>query len=258
MYDRPIARPQLPFAQAPWGFWASVGIVALVFAVQNFAASFIVLPFLVPLLHDLHDPLVLLSAKELQSNGLLLSLSAIATTPLCIVILLAFADMRPGWPLRKYLALQRPRLLSIIGWLLALVAFMYATEAVSHLVGHRSISDFQINAFRTAGFLPLLYVAIVVMAPLLEELIFRGFLLQGFRHSVVGVGWAVVISSAMWASLHIQYDFFDIFSIFLLGLLFCAARLRSGSLYVPIAMHMFMNLVATLQTAAYLRAPMPV
>jgi membrane protease YdiL (CAAX protease family) len=51
----------------------------------------------------------------------------------------------------------------------------------------------------------------------------------------------------VWSALHTQYDLYGIALIFLGGLLLGYARLRGGSAYVPIAMHVVQNLVATLE-----------
>jgi uncharacterized protein len=95
----------------------------------------------------------------------------------------------------------------------------------------------------------LLWVAVVVCAPWGEEVFFRGFLFKGWLHSVLG-GWGtVLLTSLIWAVIHLQYDLYGITTIFVGGLLLGYARLKSGSIYPPILMHTLMNVLAMTQTA---------
>ena len=65
----------------------------------------------------------------------------------------------------------------------------------------------------------------------------RAFSSKCLRHSRVGPIGAILISSLAWSALHANYPLFDVTVIFLGGLLLGAARLKSDSLDVPLAMH---------------------
>jgi membrane protease YdiL (CAAX protease family) len=108
-------------------------------------------------------------------------------------------------------------------------------------------------AYQSAGFAPLLWLALVVAAPLAEEVFFRGFLFQGVRHTRLGASGAVLFTSFAWALVHVQYDSYEISTVFVLGLILGVARLRTNSLYTTIAMHALVNLLATLEVAMYLQ-----
>ena len=72
---------------------------------------------------------------------------------------------------------------------------------------------------------------------------------QLFRLLRLGPVTAVVVCAVTWAVVHFQYNFVDISLIFLAGLFLGVARLKSGSLWVPIFLHFVWNLVSTIQTA---------
>jgi membrane protease YdiL (CAAX protease family) len=91
------------------------------------------------------------------------------------------------------------------------------------------------------------------VAPIWEELLFRGLLIAGLQPTRLGASGAVLVSAAVWALIHGQYDFYGIATIFACGLLFGAARLRTGSILVPIAMHVVQNALALLETAILLK-----
>ena len=89
----------------------------------------------------------------------------------------------------------------------------------------------------------------VVAAPIGEEFMFRGFLFRGWAGSPLGVTGTIVVTSAIWAAIHVQYDWFGIGQVFCLGLLFGWVRARSGSLLLTMMMHALCNIAATVETA---------
>ncbi len=84
---------------------------------------------------------------------------------------------------------------------------------------------------------PLVFTAVVI-APVSEEIFFRGFVFGGLRPRY---GWlrAAVISSALFAMAHGQLTFFP--AAFLLGFLFAYLYQRSGSVWPGLILHMVVN-----------------
>ncbi|RME41243.1 MAG: CPBP family intramembrane metalloprotease [Caldilineae bacterium] len=97
----------------------------------------------------------------------------------------------------------------------------------------------------------LLLVGGAVVAPVAEEIFFRGFVFGGLRPRY---GWrkAAVVSAALFALLHLTPT--AILPIFLLGLIFAYLYQMSGSLWPSILMHMLTNGIAL--GAAYLASQM--
>ena len=133
-----------------------------------------------------------------------------------------------------------------------MVALSFAADALTMLLGRPVIPEFMIDAYQTAGFVPLLWVALVVMAPVFEEIFFRGFIFPGIRNSRLGVTGAIVLTSLAWAACHVQYDLYHMTVIFGMGIVLGVARWRTESVYPPMATHAALNLVATVQVAVYL------
>lgn len=92
----------------------------------------------------------------------------------------------------------------------------------------------------------LLIVLAVVLAPLAEEFVFRGFLYGAFRKTRLGVVGAAVVLSAAWAALHWGYSSQNIIALFGLGLLFAYIVWRTGSVLPAIFGHAVNNLVAVM------------
>lgn len=86
------------------------------------------------------------------------------------------------------------------------------------------------------------FVVIAFIAPLTEELLFRGFVYGGLSQSLIGPIGAILISSAIWAVLHLQYSWIIVAIIFAYGITFGVMRWKSGSLWPPIVAHCAINL----------------
>lgn len=82
---------------------------------------------------------------------------------------------------------------------------------------------------------------VVALAPLAEEMFFRGFLLTGLSHRFTRPG-ALVVSSALFAVLHGAVGL--MVPVFFAGLVLGLLYLRSGSLLAPWTAHALQNALA--------------
>lgn len=86
-----------------------------------------------------------------------------------------------------------------------------------------------------------LFVLAVIAAPLIEELFFRGFLLQGLLKRF-GKWGAILLSGVAFSVIH--FEFQNIIPLFILSLLLGWMFVESDSLWPPIAFHAFNNTLA--------------
>lgn len=86
------------------------------------------------------------------------------------------------------------------------------------------------------------FIVMCVAAPVMEELLCRGVLMQLFRR--YGVAVMIVYSSLAFAILHLTAQSF--ISIFFLGVMLGIIRITSGSIYASIIAHSVVNLYALL------------
>ena len=93
-------------------------------------------------------------------------------------------------------------------WLIVLIVFIGLSEAISILLGKPTTPEFMVKAYSSLASPWILWVALLVAAPLFEELFFRGFLITGLSASALRWYGAVIISSAMWAVIDVQYDLY--------------------------------------------------
>jgi len=88
-----------------------------------------------------------------------------------------------------------------------------------------------------------LAIAVVVLAPLLEELFFRGFMYGSLRGKLP-VFWAALVSAALFGAVHPLYGgvAWNLVPVLALaGIAMCLLYERTGSLWPAIAFHFVMN-----------------
>jgi membrane protease YdiL (CAAX protease family) len=113
-----------------------------------------------------------------------------------------------------------------------------------------------IDTYRTSGWPILLWLAVVICAPVFEESFFRGFLFVGLKKSRIGSVGTIALTALLWALLHVQYDVYVMSTIVVLGIILGIVRLKTGSLWGPLLIHSFWNLLAMAMTALYLNGMM--
>jgi membrane protease YdiL (CAAX protease family) len=92
----------------------------------------------------------------------------------------------------------------------------------------------------------LAFPAIAIGAPLIEELIFRGYLFSALATSRAGLSGATLITTSLWSLLHITEPWFAIGMIFVMGLVLSALLIRFGSIWLTMACHAAWNGANTL------------
>jgi membrane protease YdiL (CAAX protease family) len=187
---------------------------------------------------------------DLTGDGKVFSLVLIIST-VAQVGVLALAIRRTGWPVAEYLGLCAPGTREAAIAFVVFAAYVLGSDALTYLMGRDIVTPFQADIFRTArdtGTIWLMWVAVVLVGPAGEEIMFRGFLYRGWARSPRLVAPAIFVISALWSILHIQYDWYGILQIFVGGLLLGWVRWRSGSTLLTFVLHGAMNAWATIET----------
>ncbi len=184
-------------------------------------------------------------------DGMLVALLTLVTNPVQVALFAGVARWRTGGDPVAYLALTRFSARDFVVGFVSIAALATAINLFSRAAGLDTVSPFETDIFtssRAEGWLAALVLAIVVVGPIGEEVMFRGFLFRGW---VVSSGWrgalAIVIITMLWSAMHIQYDWFGISQVFLTGLVLGWIRWRSGSCLLTIVLHMLVNLESTIE-----------
>lgn len=248
--DAPSQNPPVP---QYWGFWGTIGLGLLVLTVFGFLQSSILIGYGSYLEGiDFSDGKP--DEAELKTiidkfayNGDLISLAEIPSAIVGVGLILLFASLKRPFPVENYLQLRLPEspFKAILKWIGVMLLVFIVMEGVNIFL-ERETPEFMAKVYNSADNKLMLWLAVGVAAPFFEEFLFRGFLLEGLRHTRMGGVGAILLTSASWAIIHMQYGWFEIISIFFIGIILAIAQLKTKSLYIPIAMHMFMNLTASL------------
>jgi len=99
-------------------------------------------------------------------------------------------------------------------WSLMLLLFTGFFDTLTFLLNRHSALQMMVDVYKTAYFTPLLWFAFVIVGPLMEEIVFRGFMFKGIEHSKMGPAGAVIITSLVWSFIHIQYDVYGMVNLF--------------------------------------------
>lgn len=87
--------------------------------------------------------------------------------------------------------------------------------------------------------------ALIVLAPLIEELIFRGYLFTAWRPTKLGLWGTVILTSLIFTSIHAeQYSGLLLLYLFVFSVILGLAREKTGSIWTPIALHVLNNSIA--------------
>jgi hypothetical protein len=183
-------------------------------------------------------------------DGVGLAVASFVMFPLEVAILAMAARWR-GWSAADYFALNVPRRGEVVMAAACTLALIFAVNGLLYLTGKDIVSPFQVEAYRTAkdaGWLVWTMLAIVVVAPVGEEIAFRGFMYRGLARPGSEIP-AIMVIALVWSLLHIQYDWVGMLQIFAIGLLFGWFRWASGSTTLTILMHVLVNLESMIETA---------
>lgn len=184
-----------------------------------------------------------------EYNGVALSLSSFATLIICGLLLCGIIKLKKKAIISDYLATHKISIRQVFYWSLAALIFTLSIDSLTYLQGRPVVVDFMTHIYTSTSQLWLLCLALIITAPLFEELFFRGFLFTGLSQSRLGNNGAVIITSLAWSVIHLQYDLYGVFTIFITGLLLGVARVKTGSVGAPILMHALMNGIALIETA---------
>jgi membrane protease YdiL (CAAX protease family) len=228
-----LAEPAPP---KPWGAWATLGWGLLAVLVG------LIISFIGGLLYSFALLTEGYSRYRLEAQSGQVVLVCYVFSILGMLAFLLVPTAIRSFSYFEYLGFARTRG-KYYAWALAtILAFVVMEIAFSILFDRPSQSPS--DMLQTPSTYLLLWFVVVVAAPLGEEMFFRGFLFRGLSGTASGPALAIVLTSLIWAAIHIQYELPEITIIFVAGLLIGWFRYRSGSIGPAIFMHFTMNFTA--------------
>jgi uncharacterized protein len=138
----------------------------------------------------------------------------------------------------------RPFKSSAFGWIfVALVTYLILTSIYTVLVDPPSeqLPSGLENADQNLLVAIATGMLLIVVAPLAEEIFFRGFLYQAFRNSF-GVLPGALLSAVIFGAIH--FEFFKLVQLAILGVILALLFEKTQSLWSPIMLHALNNSLA--------------
>jgi uncharacterized protein len=146
-----------------------------------------------------------------------------------------------------------------LAWTIGVGAAFYALLALYTALlrpdGEQDVLD-SLGADEGTGLLVASGIVVIVLAPLAEELLFRGFMYRSLRNRLGSWSAACVIGAVFGAIHYSGPDTLELLPpLAALGVAFCVLYERTGSLYPAIALHAVNNALAFAVTADGAAAP---
>jgi uncharacterized protein len=242
----PVTVTPAPHRRRVWKFWGTL-LWGLFIFVAMFAGQAAAIVYVGAQYEHPFDPEVL---AAIVGRGLTLAFSVVTGLP-AVLAALWLAIRFTTTPFADYLALRRLPWKAVLLGAVGLALLVGGWDLMSRATGREVAPEFMINALKSAqsdGVMWLLVIAFCVAAPATEELFARGFLYRGWSESALGPVGAILLSSALWTAMHVQYDWYFFGEVFAIGVWFGYLRHRFQSIWVTIILHGLNNFAALVQT----------
>lgn len=230
--DRALSERFSDRVRTRWSWWRATALVVIALAAATFAAQGAIMLMEAAGINAIHWQILAALAVS-QATCIALTWWAAGLLGDQRSSLLALGP--PSYGVRSY----------VLAYLAMVLIFGCLSAVLWMLEPERVVRDLTLYAdlIRSPAW-PLAVFVIVVGAPVMEELMFRGFLFPALASSRLGTGRAAVVTSAGWAALHAGYSVAGLVEVFLVGLYFVWLLVKTGSLRVPVFCHAAYNLSA--------------
>lgn len=236
--------------KVPWGPWAGIVYAAFVFLASQFLVAFV--------LYAIAD------ARGLKGSA---ASDWLATVPLQFIFILFAEVLTFGaivWFVRRQKAtlgqigLTKFRWMHVV-WALCGFAVYFVAYVVLYAIVAKYVPSIDVNQEQDLGFknvtgaLPLVltFISLVVLPPIVEETVFRGFIFSGLRSKYRFI-LAALVTSALFAVAHLEFGngkpllWIAALDTFTLSMVLCYIREKTGSIVPTIFIHAIKNCLAFL------------
>jgi uncharacterized protein len=261
--------PDFQLAKSTWGYkpdgapsalaaiGCAVGLILILFVLQNLAG--------LAVFFALFDQQAIALQGEAAAQSALAKAALVGLFPAGLIAIIA------SWYLTRHVGKEKPYglpmhvpNLGIAGWATVVFGFCALVMAIYYgaftaagidpatyaptadgLDDNASSAGMVEKALADLANEPFLFAlavpGVALAVPVAEELIFRGPLFATLTQTQVGRWGAVVITSALWAVMHMTAPWMFVVIIFMMGLVLGALLLRFGSVLVTIVCHCIWN-----------------
>lgn len=185
------------------------------------------------------DPAVVEQMKVHQFNGDVTAQTSLWSGGLCLALILVSVGLWKRKQFVDFMGLRAPRPLQLLKWFGLFAALLLAIEGLAR-ISPIFQTDFMEQVVGSTTNLGKLLIGVAVVGPLFEEFLLRGLLFGSLRH-IVDEHASVALTAGVFALMHLQYSIPIMMLILPMGIVLGYARSRSGSIWVPVLLHMANN-----------------
>lgn len=233
---RRILRPTIKAIQVKWDIWD----------VCKVAILFVFFGYIVNILEAIFVRVGILPRGMPESLMMVFNatfLDILALFFICYFVVISHKDrLRSlGLTLSNSLRCSFQGLAGYVTILPALVLLFFLVSIVCDRIGYKPPPHPLVSVFLKEERLSLILYSIILSAiigPVVEEVFFRGFAYSAIKKKV-GAGWAILISSAIFASVHM--NLFGFLPVMWLGIAMAYLFEKTGSLIPSITLHIIHN-----------------
>jgi len=227
--------------QSPSIFKITLWLLALLFLAQLILGFIVGLSYTITINNDFNEETF---DTWFASIPVLLSFT-LASSLLTFPILIK-ATAKKSWAERfDFWALRKVDGKILAKWLFIILVFWGGGSVIGELLKlpeEQFMLDMKDAGKSSLVILSLLIFSVCIVIPIMEELIFRGWLFSQIGQTKLGNIGALLLTSVIFTVIHAQYEHSITFiMIFALGLLLAFVRYKSNNISYSIAMHIVFN-----------------
>ncbi|HEX4774799.1 MAG TPA: CPBP family intramembrane glutamic endopeptidase [Candidatus Saccharimonadales bacterium] len=247
--SKPLPLLTQPVEQVPWNPWGGVVFAVLVFYGAQLLAGIVISIY--PVLRHWSNN----QANDWLNNSVVAQFLFILIAESLTIGAIYFFLKRHKASL-KSIKLKRPRwadpLYGLAALPLYLILYLLTVGVVSHFVPGLNVNQQQQIGFNNVhgiGPLVLTFISLVVLPPLAEEIMVRGFLYTSLKKALK-LWPAAILTSLLFASAHLPEGgaagplYIAALDTFVLSLVLIYLREKTGSLWASITLHALKNGIA--------------
>ena len=173
----------------------------------------------------------------------------IATLFVAVPLIIGIVKLKRGSKVNDYLGLYWPPLKETLRWSIVTLCYCLLFQTIS-LIWEPPPSEYMEKAHYGSAFPRWLsWLATIIAVPIYEEICYRGFLLKGLAASRLRWSGATLLTAALWAGVHQQYNWFWMLYVFGGGVILGLVRAKTNSTLLTMWLHILVNGLAAAQTA---------
>ena len=142
--------------------------------------------------------------------------------------------------------LPKALLYGVVGFVVAFIAAAIVGYPIEQYFGVDATQQALSQSATVQTLVPIVILSGIIIAPIAEEIVFRGYLYKAFRDRFKP-WYAIVMSAALFSAIHLEP--LAAVQLFVIGIVLAYVYEKTDNLMAPIALHMLNNAVAFLVVA---------